>query len=342
MLGLIGLLSALFAGVVADAFSSSNQPEDAADATDRPEAEDPFVAGYMDFATPVVTQTPDPDPAGGIINSSDAPAEPAVDLALSGTAQDDILSGEGGADSIWGGDGTDMLTGRDGADLLEGGAGNDALTGGAGIDQLFGGLGNDLLHGDEGDDLLDGGSGDDRLEGCEGNDSLSGGDGDDLLFGGGGNDLLQGGDGQDALIGGNEDDRLMGGRGSDTLDGLAGKDEIWGQDSTGDDGTLDFLNGGAGDDILHLGAGDYGNGGEGADQFELHKLGPNDPIPQIVDYNPAEDRLILLYDASLHPDPQLSTQITDSGTTLLLNGIAVANLQGATGLDLTKLELRIA
>lgn len=342
MLGLIGLLSALFAGVVADAFSSANQPEDQADPADTSGAADPFAEGYPHVDTSHSSGFLDAEETDGILNSSDAPPQPAVDLSLSGTAQDDILSGDGGADSIWGGDGTDMLTGRDGADLLDGGAGDDALNGGAGDDQLFGGAGHDLLHGDDGDDLLDGGDGNDRLEACEGNDTLLGGAGDDVLIGGGGNDLLDGGAGQDALIGGNDDDRLMGGSGSDTLDGLNGNDEIWGQDTTGDDGILDFLNGGGGNDILHLGAGDYGNGGEGADQFELHDIGPNDPTPQIVDYNPAEDHLILLYDPAQHPDPQLSTQITGTGTTLLLDGIGVADLQGATGLDLSTVELRAA
>jgi Ca2+-binding RTX toxin-like protein len=337
MLGLIGLLSALFAGVVADAFSSSNQHDDEADAPDAAAPDDPSVTEYISFDA---TGSDADGNTDGIINSSDALPEPEADLQLSGGTQDDILSGNGGDDSLWGGDGNDMLSGRDGADLLEGGAGNDALNGGEGADQLFGGTGDDLLHGNTGDDLLNGGAGNDRLEGCEGNDTLLGGAGDDVLIGGGGNDLLQGGTGQDALIGGNDDDRLMGGTGSDTLDGLNGNDEIWGQDATGDDGTLDFLNGGGGNDILHLGAGDYGNGGEGADQFELHDIGPNDPTPQIVDYNPAEDHLILLYDPAQHPDPQLSTQITGTGTTLLLDGIGVADLQGATGLDLSTVELR--
>ena len=342
MLGLIGLLGALFAGVVADAFSSSSQQEDGASSPDATAPDDPSATEYMTFDTLAATGSDADGDTDGIINSSDAPSEPAVDLSLAGSTLDDILSGNSGDDSIWGGDGNDMLTGRDGDDLLDGGDGNDALNGGAGADQLFGGAGVDLLHGDAGDDLLTGGAGNDRIEACEGNDTLLGGEGDDVLIGGGGNDLLQGGAGQDALIGGDDDDQLIGGIGSDTLDGLNGNDEIWGQDASGDDGTLDFLNGGGGDDILHLGAGDYGNGGEGADQFELHDIGPNDPTPQIVDYNPAEDQLILLYDASLHTEPQLSTQITDAGTTLLLNGVAVANLQGATGLDLSTVDLRAA
>ena len=105
---------------------------------------------------------------------------------------------------------------------------------------------------------------------------------------------------------------------------------------------MDFLNGGAGDDALHLGAGDYGNGGEGADSFTLHDIGPDGPLAQITDFNAAEDHLIVLYDPALHPDPQLSTQTTAAGTTLIVDGISVAYLQDTAELDLSRVELRAA
>ena len=82
---------------MADAFSSANQPEDQADPADTSGAADPFAAGYPHVDTSHSSGFLDAEETDGILNSSDAPPQPAVDLSLSGTAQDDILSGDGGA-----------------------------------------------------------------------------------------------------------------------------------------------------------------------------------------------------------------------------------------------------
>lgn len=143
------------------------------------------------------------------------------------------------------------------------------------------------------------------------------------------------------LDGGFGNDLLQGGSGSDTVDGGAGDDTIWGQTATEADTEVDFLNGGAGNDALMLGAGDYGNGGEGADSFTLHDIHADDPPMQITDFNPAEDSLLVLYDASLHPDPQLSLQSGSNGTTLLLDGVPLANLT-TSGINLASITLQAA
>ncbi|MBD3764179.1 MAG: hypothetical protein IE927_05405 [Rhodobacterales bacterium] len=207
------------------------------------------------------------------------------------------------------------LTGGAGDDILSGGAGDDDLQGGDGADTLWGGAGDDSLAGHEGDDRLDGAEGDDSLLGGGGNDSLAAGAGDDALNGGYGNDLLQGGEGTDTLDGGTGDDSLQGGAGAD------------------------FLNGGTGDDALSLGAGDTGHGDAGADLFELTDVLPGDAPARIVDYTPGEDVLAVLYDPDLHPDPQLTVQQTDSGSLILLDGVALAEVAGTTTLTAAQLAL---
>ncbi|WP_284324070.1 calcium-binding protein [Cypionkella aquatica] len=287
------------------------------------------------------------DPLGGteddgVIASNDDTPAPAEDLWLSGDDLTNMLGGGAGQDSLNGHGGDDALAGYDGDDSLDGGDGDDALNGGAGDDTLLGGLGADLLHAGADDDHLDGGDAADTLQGCEGDDSLIGGAGNDSLIGGEGSDQLAGGTGDDALDGGMGDDLLAGGAGSDTLDGGDGNDTIWGQSEAEHDDSADFLNGGAGDDSLMLGAGDYGNGGDGADSFHLLDIHPDDPPMQITDFNPQEDALVVMYDAATHPDPQLTMETTAAGTTLLLDGVPLASLQAIANLDLSSITLQAA
>ncbi len=63
-------------------------------------------------------------------------------------ARQDILYGSSGNDSLSGLTGIDYLDGRGGNDILDGGLGADALAGGLGDDILKGGDGNDILLGD--------------------------------------------------------------------------------------------------------------------------------------------------------------------------------------------------
>lgn len=85
---------------------------------------------------------------------------------------------------------------------------------------------------------------------------LIGGAGDDRLVGSDERDLIMGGDGDDVLLGGLGGDRLIGGNGNDLLDG-----------GPAQEGVVDLLDGGAGDDRLMLNASTVALGGAGADSF---------------------------------------------------------------------------
>ncbi len=185
---------------------------------------------------------------------------------LYGEFHRDTLSGGDGADTLLGGEDDDALYGDAGDDTLNGGRGKDTLNGGSGNDvlvagsfygsvdnnqreYLFGGTGNDLLLGSDYSDFLSGDDGADTLEGGSGNDNLAGGTGNDRLLGGSGLDTLDGGEGEDSLMGGAGDDALYGSLGHDLLLGDSGNDTL-----TGGRGN-DWLAGGDGDDVFNE---DYG------------------------------------------------------------------------------------
>ena len=174
-----------------------------------------------------------------------------------------------------------------------------------------------------------GGDDDDSIYGHTGDDLLAGEDGADLLVGGTGNDSLSGGAGNDSLMGGYGNDSLRGGAGTDDLDGNAGNDTI----HADDDDAADFVNGGSGDDLLWLGAGDTASGGDGADAF--HLSGPT----TITDFDPASDSLHVLYDPATHPDPQMTTALDGGDTIILLDGAEVARLIGVAEFDATGITL---
>ncbi len=214
----------------------------------------------------------------------------------------------------------DTLVGGAGPDYIDGVDGNDTLTGHAGDDQLHGGAGNDTIDGADGADLIYGYIGDDVLSGGAGDDKLHGGDGDDLIEGGYDDDELLGGHGDDTLIGGMGADVLQGSGGDDVIDGLTGEDSA----------TADYLNGGEGNDTLIANDGDILSGGTGADKFNI----ANGAVT-IMDYTP-EDVLILDYTGDA---PVLSTELNESGLTLLANGTPVADLFGLAAFDITSVQL---
>lgn len=91
-----------------------------------------------------------------------------VDTISVGAAEiessDDIIIAGGGADSIKAGTGWDWI---------DGGAGNDTLFGGAQDDTIFGGAGNDLIYGGRQMDYIEGGAGADTIIGTELGDSAA-------------------------------------------------------------------------------------------------------------------------------------------------------------------------
>jgi hypothetical protein len=172
------------------------------------------------------------------------------DLAVGGN---DVLSSLGGNDVMYGGGGDDQLYPGDGQDYVYAGQGNDLVSAGGGNDRVFGGAGNDLLVGDGGDDVISGGSGNDFILGSEGNDVLIGGAGGsgDSIDGGGGNDLLIAGDtsnSQSSLVNDANDAALMALLTNWNATHAAG---IASGIVSGDDGAVDSLTGGTGDDDFY-------------------------------------------------------------------------------------------
>jgi Ca2+-binding RTX toxin-like protein len=335
MLGLMGLLGAVLAGFMMDAVTSPDR-DDTQDGADVPDEVEMGTGSLLD----------DPgaanDPEAGMARSDDLEGGPDAAVTLQGGAADDILTGDGNDDLIAGAEGDDLLGGRDGDDHIDGGAGQDWLRGGAGADRLAGAAGDDDLHGEDGDDRLTGGEGNDGLSGDLGRDLLEAGRGDDSLSGGDLADTLRGGTGDDALQGGAGDDRAAGGSGGDIVDGNAGHDTLWGARAGAADGQVDFLNGGEGDDVLHVGAGDYASGGEGADQFLLADINPGDPVAQITDFDRGEDALMLVYDAALHADPVVTIEEAAGDATVFLDGVPVAQVLGGAGMSVGDVVLRAA
>lgn len=337
MFTILGLLGLFAAGVAADAILSGRDDAEPEDENDLDQVED------ADTARPDMLEelARDDDDRTGIPLSDDIDDPEPEDESLTGGAGDDILSGGGGDDFIEGRDGDDLIDGRGGDDLIAGGAGRDAVWAGAGADTVDGGAGDDSLHGGDGDDSLDGGDGADVLLGQSGDDTMLGAGGADTLIGGLGADLLDGGTGADWLSGGEGDDSLAGGDGSDILDGGAGQDWISGLQGDIDDLDEDFLNGGAGNDTMVLGSGDQAFGDEGEDEFVLHDWLAEGGVAHVSDYVAAQDKLVVVYDPAVHPDPVLTVEAADDGgsSTLLLDGHPLVVVRG-DAINLDDVELK--
>lgn len=335
----LGLIAAMFAGGVSDAFMSSRA--DASGADDSPEDGDddtrdaPGTAAGGDLLDAAFA----PEPSGAI----DAPLpEPDPDSADPDSADSALpwdhdpndlhplangMPPHEGDDASWidwtGDEGVHSsdafppddtppqgvaLEAGDGGALLNGSDGDDTLSGGAGADTLNGGMGDDHLSAGAGGDSLNGGMGDDTLIGGAGDDTLVGGWGNDLLVAGGGNNVL------------------MGGAGDDTLVGAVDPAQAGGQN---------FLNGGEGNDLLILGGGDVGHGGSGADTFTLGDWIAPGSVATIMDYTPGEDQIVLSYNPDIHPDPALSVTghpDNPADALIVLDDEVIAHVLGGAGL----------
>ncbi|KIT15490.1 calcium-binding protein [Jannaschia aquimarina] len=227
-----------------------------------------------------------------------------LDDGITGGSDEDLLTGSERSDLIMGNDGSDTLSGGYGADYLDGGSGDDVVRGGRGDDHIVGDTGDDILAGADGDDLIDGGDGD---------DTLYGGDGDDRLFGQLGADMLKGGGGNDLLDGTYADEGVY----------PDGGDTLMGED---------------GDDILALGQGDVAFGGDGADLYLFSGPGIGAfgtealaDLPRVADFDIQHDMLEILIEDG-RPG-EIATRAEDGGLTVLIDGQAVARLDGLTSLD---------
>lgn len=350
MLGMVGLLGAVLAGLAVDGLFSSMmaRSDDHDDDADPDQTKTADHAGtdtnLLDWLStesdaddaPDGTANGGPDDPDYVPTSNDFTHGTDPDLVLHGDGLDDILTGRGGDDSLTGGGSDDQLLGQGGADFIDGGDGSDVAQGGMGDDTLLGGAGNDMLVGENGDDRLIGGAGADTLLGHDGDDGLYGGAGADTVIDGGGDDSLIGGGADDWLAGGYGNDSLIGDAGQDELDGGVGNDTLYGRESVNAFPETDFLNGGDGDDRLVLGGGDYATGGDGADWFELPDLATDGEIANIADFNAGEDSLIVVFDPTMHPDPQISfeTQENAIDVVVVLDGVPLAMVQGGAGMTI--------
>jgi hypothetical protein len=165
MLGLLGLLSAMIAGIVGESVVVAQTETDEGDDTP-PDSEGMPSEGGGDFLEDP-DETEDPD-------EPEEPEEPEV------IDPPEELPGEGPSETP--DPEARLLIGTDDAEELAGGTGNDGLLGSGGADTLMGGAGNDAIVGADDDEA-------DALHGEDGNDSLTlgagdagtGGEGDDLF-----------------------------------------------------------------------------------------------------------------------------------------------------------------
>lgn len=269
--------------------------------------------------------------------SSDAPPEePGPDYMPEDYSEEVI--GTAGNDTIIIDEDTEAAS--DKAYLL--GPGNDYVDLSNGNEFADGGAGDDELILREGDDIAVGGPGNDAIYGGIGDDEHWGQAGDDSLFGSLGNDFFHGGSGSDTVTGGGGDDTVLGGLGNDVLSG----DLLESPGSMGRG--IDVLDGGEGDDHLFLGDGDQGTGGAGHDHFELVEIETPDAGPVLLtDFNDQDDSLQIDYyaktdpgtGAPLTPEVTLSYSDEDDMTSVMLDGVVLANINGQTGLQPEDVEL---
>lgn len=230
---------------------------------------------------------------------------------------------------------------------ITGTAGNDTITGMSMGDTLIGGDGDDEIHGMGGDDWIDGERGNDTIIGGYGNDTVYGGPGDDriwlsdldfgdiddtynLAFGEAGNDIIRGGFRSDDIRGGSGDDWLMAidlaaDEAPDRLYGEVGNDTLEGSN-------LDYLDGGDGDDTIHVfdntGINDPDRtivlGGKGNDTITLNGIGAG---PVRIDAYWGDDTLDLS-----NMDTLLDLRTWDDG---LITGFENLSLEGDGASEVT-------
>jgi Ca2+-binding RTX toxin-like protein len=211
-----------------------------------------------------------------------------IDPPLSGaTPNDDTLIGTSANDAI------DALAGND---LVEGAGGNDTLLGNTGADTLLGGPDDDLLFTGTDPIIYDNSVNFPMDRGLE--DNAFGGVGDDTLIAGQRDATLFGGEDNDLLVGGLSGVQVLdGGAGDDTLIGTRA-DTVY-QTITNAILESSRLIGGAGNDVIYT-ADDYSaTGGAGNDTFIV--TNGTSAILQILDFNSAEDVLVLPFDEGTEP-----------------------------------------
>ncbi|MEP3035479.1 MAG: calcium-binding protein, partial [Pseudoruegeria sp.] len=174
--------------------------------------------------------------------------------------------------------------------------------------------------------------------GGDGYDHLIGGEGDDILSGGAGDDTLEGGFDNDEVTGGLGQDAIMGGGGDDILSGVV-QDPQSGEDLH----ERDYLNGGVGDDTIQVGNDDVVTGGEGQDNFLLGDWISDGSAATIMDFNAAQDSLLIQYDGISEVEPEVTIESSDADgepqSQVFLDGLHIATLNGVGDLSVDQITL---
>ena len=128
--------------------------------------------------------------------------------------------------------------------------------------------------------------------------------------------------------------------GGDAGDAAAGRAAM--QDTLSSGGR-DALTAGPGNASISGGAMDTVSGGAGSDLFVAGEYVASAERPGLVtDFDPASDRIEIVYDPATLPDPEIG--IVDhedgDGSSITLNGSAVLHLAGVQGLDPASISLR--
>lgn len=264
---------------------------------------------------------------GSLFSSDDDEAfdqgEDLPDLPMTdGTDAAEEIAGTGGAEIIQGFGGDDTIDGGAGDDWIYAGTGKDSVVADAGDDHVFLGSGDDVYGPsgsatDEGDDWIEGGSGDDTITVTGGDHEVWGDDADDDEQG---DDLLTAHDGQVTLHGGQGDDTLA------AHDG-----------GSGDPSVVDVLYGGDGNDELTLGAGDSGEGGDGADRFVMDT--GLEVAARITDWNGDDDRIVVNYVGTADNPPEVEVVQAGADAHLVVDGEILAVLQNTDADAVNSIDL---
>ncbi|MEO0752582.1 MAG: calcium-binding protein, partial [Pseudomonadota bacterium] len=109
-----------------------------------------------------------------------------------------------------------------------------------------------------------------------------------------------------------------------------------------DDGAVDYLNGGEGDDLITAGAGDIVTAGEGADQIQFGEWNTETGPAEVLDFEAERDSLVVLYenDGTAAPEIDVEQDAEDSELyRVMADGELIAQVYSATPVTAQSISL---